>query len=193
MPLTERMTLPALPGLYILAAYGASRISVLAPTMSRRATWLPIVLVASLVAAPLAQELLSWRGRLRPEAGGMVIVRDEVLRDPGHQYVLVSSDPRSPESLAFFFDYQYPSNLRVISADALVRSASPIEAHRAFVFANRERSQFLADAFGVKSYDAEIADTGLAPVYDVGGVSLRVTDDVGGLRQRLQSAAGIAR
>ena len=45
----------------------------------------------------------------------MRIVRREVAAEPDARFLLVCSDARSPESLAFYFGYQYPTNLISVS------------------------------------------------------------------------------
>lgn len=185
MPLTERMTLPLLPGLYILAAYGASRLSIAGAATLRAGRWPAFALVVALLIGPLAGEVLSWRTHDRAEAQAMSIVTAAVDHEPDARLLLLCSDERSAQALAFYFGYHLPPNLHTATVDELLRTPALAAADRAFVFANHPRSTFLSDAFGVKTYDDEIAAAGGAPAFDRDGVSLRVTTDVAGLRARL--------
>lgn len=168
MPLLERMTLPLLPGLYILAAFMASHLSV----RSGRAEWInsfiPILLV---LGPPLAQYASSWKWRESAEARSMAIIRQEITTHPTRKHLLVCSDTRSPESLSFYFGYRYPASLRVLSAGALTDTILQ-SADKRFVFLHQERSAFLKTAYGQPNYDKEIDSLGLATVYESGSVTL---------------------
>jgi len=187
MPLSERMTLPVLPGLYILAAYGASRLSIAGMATARHGRLLAASLVTLLLLGPLAGELLSWRQHERAEAQAMAIVTSAVQDEPGTQMLLVCSDERSVQALAFYFGYRLPPNLRAATVDELLRTPALAAAERAFVFVNHPRSLFLAEAFGLTSHDEEIAAAAGAAAFDLDGVSLRVTSDVAELRDKLRT------
>ena len=179
MPLLERMTLPLLPGLYILAAFTASHLSI----RSGRAEWInaciPILLV---LGPPLAQYASSWKWRESAEARSMAIIRQEITKHPTRKHLLVCSDTRSLESLSFYFGYRYPASLRVLPArtltDAFLRSAD-----KRFVFLHRKRSSFLEAAYGQPNYDDEIDALGLASIYESDGIKLFTSEGEDGLRR----------
>lgn len=180
MPLFERMTLPALPGLSILAAFTTARLAV----HSERAGWvtssIPVLLMLGLTSLPFVQYVNSWRWQESAEAKAVAIIQKELQTHPTANYLLVCSDPRSPESLAFYFGYHYPATLHVSSVAALT-DAMLQAADKRFVFVHRERSGFLTSAYGYPNYDNELASLGLTPVYKAGYVELYSSEAAGDL------------
>jgi len=174
MPLVDRMTLPILPSFYILAACLTSWLSVL----SKRPTWIksyvPILLILGLTGIPFAKYLNSWRFKELPEAKAMSIVRQEVDTHPAKQYLLVSSDTRSPNSLSFYFGYRYPDNLQVASVQGLKQNFQ--QSDHIFIFMDRRRSKFLQNAYGIRHYDAEINALSFPTVYASGSIVLAKID-----------------
>jgi hypothetical protein len=186
MPLMERMTLPLLPGLYVLAALMAARLFVNSERAGRYNSLILILLVLGVGGVPFARYVSSWRGQKLAEANAMAIVQQETTKHSETEHLLVCSDVRSPASLAFYFSYKYPANLRALSvgtlSDELLRSAG-----RRFVFVHKQRSTFLKSSYGHPSYDAEIDALGLAPVYESGDVKLFISEREDELRRLIRS------
>jgi len=181
MPLIDRMTLPMLPGLYILAAFMTSRLNITSDRPGWINSFLPILLVLGLAGLPFAQYVNSWRHEKLPEAAAMAVVQQEVGSHPSKEYLLLCSDTRSPRSLSFYFGYHYPDNLHVESvmnlSDELPRSEEIL------VFINRKRSRFLESAYGHRHYDAEIDSLVLSSLYEADGVVLLRAERQESIRQ----------
>jgi hypothetical protein len=175
MPMDGRMTLPMLPGLLILAAYVASRLSV----RSERQGWvnssIPVLFILGIVVVPFVQHVHSQGGQGSAEANAMAIIQREVGIHPEREHLLVCSDARSPESLAFHFGYRYPVNLRVLSVGTLTEAMLD-SADVRFLFIHEQRSAFLRSVYREPHYDREICSLGLAPVYAAGSVRLFRTE-----------------
>ena len=170
MPLVDRMTLPMLPGLYVLAAFTTSRLSITSDRAGCINSFLPVVLVLGFAGMPFAQYVDSWRGKELPEATAMSILRTEVKGHPDREYLLVCSDHRSPDALSFYFGYRYPENLHVVFVENLTEEL--IRSDERFVFMDQQRSAFLKSAYGSRHFDEEIDSLGLASVYKSGSVEL---------------------
>lgn len=175
MPLMERMTLPALPGIYILGAFVITRLASYLSTFSRRlqhaGAVLPLLLVVCFTGSSFVAYIYSWKNITLAEANVMAIVQQEIKDNPEKKYLLISSDSRSPASLSFYFDYHYPDNLKVVSVAALTTDLLT-QADKEFVFLDKSRSEFLASAYGNAFYDKEIEALNLVPLYYSGDVVL---------------------
>ena len=182
MPLVGRMTLPLLPGLYILAAFMASRLSVRSERSGLINSFIPMLLVLVLAGVPFANYVKSWKWQERSEANAVGIVQKELKAHPARKVLLVCSDSRSPVSLSFYFGYRYPANLRVTSVEALT-DASLRSAEKCFVFVDRKRSAFLKSAYGSPHYDDAIYSLRLKPVYKSGYVVLFASESKDALRK----------
>lgn len=203
MPLVPRMILPMLPALYILAAFTLSRYSVasdrvgwILPVFGKdvflgvfglsispnRVKWIsrffPIIVVLALTGLPFVRCVRKQfsLGKETAELAAMSIVRREVKDHPDRNFLLVCADERSPESLSFYFSYQYPENLHVVSCvnltDALIRSNEEV-----LFFVNRKLSKSLKNMYGTRNYDDEIDILGLTVVYESGDVVLLRSDE----------------
>ncbi len=171
LPLYPRYILPALPGLYIVAASFAARLDFAGARWPVVGCGLVAVLVLAITAVPYVRYVRGWSGIENGEAAAMQIVRAAVAAQPATAYVLVTADARSAAALAFYFSYAYPENLTVRPAagiDAGVRFA----ATRAFLYANETRSAFLSSAYGEKVFNANFRKSGLQVLFEQGGTVL---------------------
>lgn len=170
MPLVQRMTLPALPGIYILCAYLLSRLTL----VSLQPAWirhlLPVFLVLVLAGPSFSQYVETWKDKTLPEAEAIQIVKQSVESNPGTNHLLVCSDTRSPRFLSFHFGYRYPANLNVLAVADLTKEL--IATDKRFLFLNRERSLFLTSAYGKRHYDNEIISLGFPELYKTWPVAL---------------------
>jgi len=175
MPLVPRMTLPLLPGLYILAACTVSRIS----TFFERKGWIrpsiSISLILVLASIPFANYVKYLRSYELAESNAMTIIKSEIIDHPMEKYLLICSDSRSPNSLSFYFGYKYPKNLHVLSVHEL-NNALLNSTLKSFLFLHRERSMFLESAYGKPHFDEEIESLGLTPIYESWSVKLFMSE-----------------
>ena len=166
MPLVDRMTLPILPALIVLAAHLTSRLP--------RPRWinssLPIFFVLLLTGIPFAGHLEGARWKALAETKAMGVVAQEVRQDAAEEILLICSDSRSPSSLAFHFGYHYPKNLRVVYFGDLTHE-SQLPSY-VLLFRDRGRSAFLNKAYGLVHYDAELDELDRETLYESGKVTL---------------------
>ncbi len=170
MPLVDRMTLPILPALYVMAALAISRLYPDAEHEKKILRFIPILIALFLATLPFAVYVKSWRGVELPEATAMSIIRNDIKRHPEKTYLLACSDTRSPNSLLFYFGYKYPENLRVVFTGDLTYEL--LNRDLSLIYVDRQRSAFLQAAYGRRNYDNEINSLGLDPVYRAGNVEL---------------------
>jgi hypothetical protein len=166
----DRMSLPILPALIVLAAYLTSRLVVSSPRPRWINSWLPIIFVVLTTGIPFAKHLEGARLKELAETKAMDIVAQEVRQDPAEEILLICSDSRSPRSLAFHFGYHYPDNLRVVYFGDL-SDESQLPSYT-LLFRDRGRSAFLNRAYGFVHYDAELDELDRETLYESGNVTL---------------------
>lgn len=118
LPISERMVLPVLPGILLLAAIGTDHL--LGHHGWRRTT---AVLVLLGVAGPGG--LTAWRmlRRQRPEGAAFAVLREEVRH--GHPVVLVCGEPRCAAVAGFYFGFALPANFTTLPASDFAASPLP--------------------------------------------------------------------
>jgi hypothetical protein len=164
MPLVSRMILPSLPGFYILTGYFVANVKVSYSTPSIIYNRLLRTVVTLLICLPFFGYLQSWSNNKFPENEAIKIVKKEIHKHSNKDFLLVTSDSRSSESLEFYFGYHYPNNLTVMSAQNLTQELLKSQ-EIALVFINRPRSLFLEHAYQHKHYDMEILNLNLPAIY----------------------------
>jgi hypothetical protein len=187
LPLVPRYILPALPGFYILAAYLVSRLTVLSDRSSIVIRTIPVTLVVAVAAIGFWAKVHSWWQTDLPEPGALRIVKSDVLAHPHKSYLLISSDMRSSQSLAFYFGYQYPKNMDVISAADL--AASRLSADKYFIFVDEDRSRFLEKHYDQINYDTAIQSLDFQRVYRSRNIALYATESTGEITELLARVA----
>jgi hypothetical protein len=170
MPLVPRMTLPALPGILILAGYAASRVRLASERRPVVNDTIAVLLLLAIMALPFARHVESLRERPLAETRAMALVRQRVNDNADKQILLLCSDQRSPHSLSFYGGYAYPPNLRVAYPQQLDIGTSSFD--EAFVFVHKQRSRFLQSAYGQRNFDKEIDALRLPIAYTAGDVVL---------------------
>lgn len=185
MPLMYRMTLPSLPGIYILAAYGASALAVTGWQSLRVRKALSSAVVLVLLAIPWVAFVNGWRWRERPEADAMKAVVAAVSDEPGVMNTLVTGDQRSAQALPFYFGYAPPANIRFVTVPEFLQLNEPTG--RVFLFTHSERAVFLRGAYGSTSFEREIQSLGITPEFDNAVVSLRRHPDAPRLQAEMRS------
>jgi hypothetical protein len=122
LPISQRMVLPVLPGLVVLAALASDR----ALDRLRGSRWrAPVaVAVAIAVAVPAVHVMSARLVRPRPETASFAVLRDEAA-DPGRRIVLVCGEPRCVDISGFYFDFAPPPNLTVVFANDFARAPRP--------------------------------------------------------------------
>lgn len=170
MPLAERMTLPALPGMYILAALLLSDIIDRLKHEKLR-LFLLILTASALAIQPLAGFIRNLSTIDQSEAIAMSILRASIERnDQQQQNLLLTSDPRSPQSLSFYFSYKYPTNLTVAYPSELPNVDPSVG--KIYFYVNRGMSDFLERSYGQKNYNKSIEKLHLKSLYHSGNISL---------------------
>jgi len=187
MPIFDRMTLPALPGFYILAACALANISI--PSDGKFVKLLcPVLLLLSLSGIPFFEYLNSWKHEELLETKAMSIVQKEVALHPDQKYLLIASDRRSPESMAFYFGMKYPDNFKVVYGVDLTEQLLADNIKEAFLFISIQRSKYLESQYHEPNIDKEIYRLGLAPLFQSDEVVLFKTSDKAQLRTLMRRA-----
>lgn len=174
MPLVNRMALPALPGILVLAGFAASRLRVSSERFPIVNDLITVLLVLGIAALPFAKHIKSLRERSLGETRAMTLLQHEVSTNPDKIFLLLCSDQRSPGSLSFYFGYTCPRNLYVV--DPLHLGNDLVGFDEAFVFVHEKRSRFLESAYGKRHFDEEIQALQLPIAYAGGDVVLFRTE-----------------
>jgi hypothetical protein len=138
LPISERMVLPVLPGIIVLAALASDQ----ALERLHSSRWRTPIVAALLVflCAPAVRVMSARMIRPRSETASFAVLRDEVA-DPTHRVVLVCGERRSVHISGFYFAFEMPSNLTVVFAADFARAARPEGATvRALVDISRGRT-----------------------------------------------------
>jgi len=185
MPIFERMTVPALPGFYILAAYALANIAV--PSDRKLIKLLcPVLILFGLSGIPFFEYLNSWKHEELLETKAMSMVQKEVALHPDQKYLLIASDKRSPESMAFYFGMKYPDNFKVVYGLDLTEQLLADDIKEAFLFISIQRSKYLESQYHEPNIDKEIYRLGLTPLFQSDEVVLFKTSDKAQLRTLMQ-------
>lgn len=176
MPLVDRMTLPALPGILVLAGFAASRLRVASERIPIVNNTVPVLLVVGIAALPFAKHVESLRERPLAETHAMAMVRQEVTSNPDKRFLLLCSDQKSPRSLSFYFGYTYPANLYVTDPQRV--DIGQVSCYKAFVFVHKQRSCFLESAYGHRHFDEGIQALRLPVAYREGDVALYQSEHI---------------
>jgi hypothetical protein len=173
LPLVPRLSFPTLPAFLILAAHLTARLEIRDPGPYRVPRWAPIVLIAVMMFFSLAPFAKVQVSNPLQETQAMAMLKNELIKNPASGHLLITSDKRSPDSLEFFFGYQYPSNLRAVSAEdgaKRIRSGEHV-----YVYIHKDRSEFLKSAYGDKAFpnwDEGIESLGLHKLFESPPVTL---------------------
>ncbi len=122
LPISQRMVLPVLPVILVLAALASDR------ALDRLAgsRWRTVIAAAMVVAivVPGGFALLGVASRPRPETAAFAVVRDEAA-DPARQVVVVCGEPRCVEISSFYFEFAPPANVTVTFARDFAAAPRP--------------------------------------------------------------------
>jgi len=165
LPPWSRMAMPAFPGLVILASYLGSQLTVSASRSPKFNAVIVVMFFIAILAPSFIDSVASWQSLKRPEAEAIALVRRAVTDNRQENFLLVTSDSRSPSSLQFYFGYNYPSNLRVVYAGDLTQDQL-LRSTQVFLYINQDLSTLMRRAYHSKNYDAEIQALDLTIVYD---------------------------
>lgn len=146
MPLMSRMAFPLLPAIIILSSLFISDV------INKRKSYkfLGLVLVISINGPQLLYQSYAAAKNDLGELNSINTLNYFVNKKPSESIVLITSEPRSPESLLMHYNYKYPTNLKVLSMDSFLNK--PIESARYFYFEHSSRLEFLSRAYGTKVY-----------------------------------------
>jgi len=175
LPLMQRMLLPALPGVVVLAALAAER-------YVRRPAAIALVVAAAV--APFLVAVVPHLFPARPETAAYAALRADVARGP---VVLVCGDLRCPWVTAYHFGFRPPPTLTVVEAPAFAAAPPPAGA-RVRVLVNRARARYLQATYGEGSPTNDaIAKLHLPILVDGGDVQLHDAGDGAALHAALGS------
>lgn len=184
MPLAIRMLHPVIGPVLILAAEGASALTVRLEKRFRFA--LPVAAVVLLAVTGPAQLRNVRRSQLlrTPALSAIEIVRAELARQPEDRLVLITSDERSPYALAFHFDFAFPSNLDVVPFAEV--TPDRIADGRIWIWADPELSAS-GKRFTVMRDDAPLLSSlGYPARFNTRRLSLYEVDDPAGLLEAME-------
>jgi hypothetical protein len=169
LPIVGRMTLPALPGIVIFAAFAVSRVSL---NLQHKLThiWLPLLVVVAVSGQPFLKMIDSWWDTGLEETEAMAVLAKRIEEEPSADFLLISADQRSPRSLLFYFGYAYPESLMVVFAGDL--NEEMLTDRTVMAFVNEQRSEFLNSVYGQRFYDEELMLVDHDIVYEKNGISL---------------------
>ena len=119
MPLMDRMVLPALPGMYILAAYVISKVDLSSSRLVFGSYIIPVILVLALTIYPFARYVKYLQTKDFSESHAVGYFKIYTQEDDNLQYLLLCSDQRSAKYLKIYFSYNYPKNLKVMTLGKL--------------------------------------------------------------------------
>jgi 4-amino-4-deoxy-L-arabinose transferase-like glycosyltransferase len=122
LPLSQRMVLPALPGILVLAALASDRALERLP----RSRWwkLGIAAIAIAVIAPAAFAIAMAVAGTAPETASFAALRKEVA-DPSRRFVLVCGEASCVSAIGIHFGLVVPANLTVMFAADFARAPLP--------------------------------------------------------------------
>jgi hypothetical protein len=166
LPAEPRMLLPAIPGLFVLAAGLAPRLR-----GAGSSGWLRAAVLASIL--PFIAYAFTWDFSPDPRERTARIVKAELGND--RRVLLLTADVRSPGHLAFYFGYRLPEGLDIRDIESGVeRRATPARAEfdTVLLFANRALSKALLDTYANRNFEPEIAARRLPVVFEDGDARL---------------------
>lgn len=169
LPALPRMVLPAIPGLFVLAAGLAPRL------WGPRSGWARAAVFASLL--PLIAYAFTWDFSADPRERAADLVRAEVAK--GRRVLLLTADVRSPGHLAFYFGYDLPANLVIRDIESLVEarvdprpSGLNGDFDTVFLFSNRALSKILFDTYANENFAPRLEALELPVVFEQGNARL---------------------
>ena len=114
-------------------------------------------LVVVLVCTPLLNSIRNERTASASRLAEMRAMAEvtTILSEVEGTILLLCLDSRSPESLTYYWGYEYPSRLTVRYYGA-VGLAEDLDADRILIFNNGKRSRFLAESYGEPHLTADI-------------------------------------
>lgn len=175
LPLLPRMLLPISPAIFILAAYLLSEIKFSLPGLNRNAGNAMMVVAFFALTLPSSY---SWVNSVEadPVTANIVSPIKKRLTDkPRENLLVVSSDVRSPHSLAFYFQYNYPQNLQIqYFADV---DAGGLGNKTVYIYMDKARAEFLKKSYGTRHFNQETMALELPTIGHSNGIYLfKVTD-----------------
>lgn len=137
LPISGRMVLPTLPGVLVCATLGTEHV-----LTHWRSRWRPPVaaLVVLALLVPALRTMMGLVTRPTPETTAFALLRREVRAHPDEMFALVCAEPRCVAIANFYFGFEVPANLQMMTAKQLQdRTATP-SADRVYALVNSLRS-----------------------------------------------------
>ena len=122
LPMYDRYILPVLPGLCILAGHFLANLRW--PRLGDRKAlqFAPAGIVIAVSVLLFNNYLSGWRDSLWVEQLAIGAVQSDLAANPAAELLVITLESRSPGALKFFFGYDYPDNLQIISGKASDRA-----------------------------------------------------------------------
>lgn len=175
LPLMERMTLPLLPPLLILAAQAAAQITLEGTALPRRAAHGAISLfLLAVFAVPFFHRVQELRRAPLHEEAVMEGLRELLSEEPGRPITLVCAEERSLAALPYHFGFSPPDELQPVGLQDVDTLWS--EEQRVLLFVHRERAAYLHTQYGLPDATAAVERMGLKPLVESGPVALYEVD-----------------
>lgn len=170
LPLVPRMITPVLPALLVLSAHLTARLAVVGREPSGLSRWAPLGVIFLMMSVSLLPIAKSFANPQTQESRAMSRLQEIIGAQPDVQRLLITSDGRSAESLAFHFDYAYPRSLKVVAASKAADET--VRAERIYVYVNEASSKFLAETYGEPDRDSVLESLKLPKVFEAAPVTI---------------------
>lgn len=169
MPLFDRMLLPALPGMCILAAYGITH--VLRPVALRHLAAVGVVAIAAYQFNAYVQ---SWKDIRWFEKEAVDVLKQDMADNDQLATLVVTLDTRSPLVMEFFFQYAYPEVLTVVAADEFQNWTGDQVGRfqRIYLYQDRQMANFLHAAYGEPLLELTTPPALTVRLYEGAGITL---------------------
>jgi hypothetical protein len=179
LPAVPRMVLPAIPGLFALAAGLAPRLA-----GARASGWLRAAVAASIL--PFIAFAFTWDSSPDPRERAARLLKAEAGKN--RRVLVLTADVRSPGHLAFYFGYRLPAGLVLQDIESRIEQGETparTDFDTVLLFANRALSKALFDTYAHENFEPGIAAMRLPVVFENGDARLYGVPDPGALLKRL--------
>lgn len=175
LPMYDRYILPVLPGLCILAGHFLANIRL--PQLQDRPAWqlVPAGIVVAISVLLFNSYLSGWRDSLWVEQLAIGTVQSDLAENPDAQLLVITLESRSPDALKFFFGYDYPDNLQIISAETFSQGfdqAALTRFDRIYLYQNRSMAYFLNQSYGNPLFDLTPLEQRAQRLFDAAGITV---------------------
>lgn len=161
MPLQPRLTSPIIPAYAIVSGIILSRIN---------KNIFSLIIVLTLFLSPI--RMIASRILLNPAhyQNASKIIKEELKYNP---CALIHIGPKSSvKALQFYFGYETPKNLKIITPDNIKEIEKLKSTHKIFIWNDVDRSNFSKKVLSQYCYNDEVSQAGFDQIYESNYVSL---------------------